>query len=171
MAWRSVLRRPSWWQTTQWHQHRDQSEWTEAWDSRKLQVPRFSYNWWGFQARETLQDSTGNSSIDKVETTLERQEYFFQFQDTTDALPCHIHLPVYLWITNPHSRAPKENTSHGKTDRGRGGKTTSGNSQAWSSPSRRGQWRTGEMEETGCKIIRGAPTTLVVKGQMMMMIP
>ena len=24
------------------------------------------------------------------------QEYFFQFQDTTDALPCHIHLPVCL---------------------------------------------------------------------------
>ena len=22
----------------QWHQHRDQSEWTEAWDSHKLQV-------------------------------------------------------------------------------------------------------------------------------------
>ena len=29
-----------------------------------------------------------------------------------------------------------------KTDRGRGGKTTSGNGQAWSSPSPRGQWRT-----------------------------
>ena len=31
-----------------------------------------------------------------------------------------------------------------KTDRGRGGKTTSGNGQAWSSPSPSGQWRTGE---------------------------
>ena len=31
-----------------------------------------------------------------VETSLERQEYFSQFQDTTDALPCHIHLPVCL---------------------------------------------------------------------------
>ena len=29
-----------------------------------------------------------------------------------------------------------------KADRGRGGKTTSGNGQAWSSPSPRGQWRT-----------------------------
>ena len=24
------------------------------------------------------------------------RSYFFQFQDTTDALPCHIHLPVNL---------------------------------------------------------------------------
>ena len=38
----------------------------------------------------------------------------------------------------------------------RGGKTTSGNGQARSSPSPRGQWRT---EENGCEIICGAPTT------------
>ena len=50
-----------------------------------------------------------------------------------------------------------------KADRGRGGKTTSGNGQAWSSPSPRGQWRTGKMEETGCEIICCAPTTLAVK--------
>ena len=31
-----------------------------------------------------------------------------------------------------------------KADRGRGGKTTSGNGQAWSSPSPWGQWRTGK---------------------------
>ena len=31
-----------------------------------------------------------------------------------------------------------------KADRRRGGKTTSGNGQAWSSPSPRGQWRTGK---------------------------
>ena len=31
-----------------------------------------------------------------------------------------------------------------EADRGRGGKTTSGNGQAWSSLSPRGQWRTGE---------------------------
>ena len=46
-----------------------------------------------------------------VETSLEWQEYFFQFQDTTD--PCHIHLSVCLWIMDPHSRAPKKNTCHG----------------------------------------------------------
>ena len=32
---------------------------------------------------------------------------------TTHALPCHIHLPVRSWIMDPHSRAPKKNTSHG----------------------------------------------------------
>ena len=44
------------------------------------------------------------------------------------------------------------------------GKTTSGDGQAWSLASPRGQWRTGKTEKTGCKIICGAPTTLVVKG-------
>ena len=37
---------------------------------------------------------------------------FSQFQDTTDALPCHIHFSVCLWIMDPHSSAPKKNTSH-----------------------------------------------------------
>ena len=36
----------------------------------------------------------------------------FQFQDMTDALPCHSHLHVRLWIMEPHSTASK-NTSHG----------------------------------------------------------
>ena len=49
------------------------------------------------------------------------------------------------------------------------GRQTSGNGQAWSSPSFRGQWRTGKMEETGCEIICDAPVTLAVKGLMMMM--
>ena len=35
----------------------------------------------------------------------------------------------------------------GKADKGRGGKTTSGNGQAWSSASPRGQWRTGKNGE------------------------
>ena len=47
-----------------------------------------------------------------------------------------------------------------KIDRGRGGKTTSGNGRAWSSPSPEEQ---GKMEETGCDIICGAPMTLTVK--------
>ena len=61
---------------------------------------------------DTLQDSTDNSSIDKAETSLVWQEYFSELQDTTDANPCHIHLPVCLRIMDPHSRAPKKNTSH-----------------------------------------------------------
>ena len=47
-----------------------------------------------------------------------------------------------------------------KADRGRGGKTTSENGQAWTSPSPRGQWRTGKMEETACEIICGAQRPL-----------
>ena len=57
----------------QWHQHTDLSEWTEAWDSHKLQVPGLNYNWWGFQAWDTIQDSTDNISIEKAETSLEWQ--------------------------------------------------------------------------------------------------
>ena len=34
-----------------------------------------------------------------------------------------------------------------KADRGRGGKTTSGNGQAWNSAGPRGQWRTGKNGE------------------------
>ena len=58
-------------------------------------------------------NSTGNSSIDKVETSLEWQEYSSQFQNMTDALPRHIHFAVCLWIMDPNSRAPKKYTSHG----------------------------------------------------------
>ena len=78
-----------------------------------LQVSGLSYNWWKFKTWDTFRDSTDISSIDTVETSLERQEYFSQFQDTTDALHCHNHLPVCLRIMDPHSRAPKKNTSHG----------------------------------------------------------
>ena len=44
---------------------------------------------------------------------MEWKEYFSQFHDTTDALPCHIHLPVCLWIMDPHGRALKKNISRG----------------------------------------------------------
>ena len=76
--------------------------------------------------------------------------------------------PVHQIWPKPSCKA-QEKEEEDKADRGRGGKTTSANGQAWSSPSPRGQWGTGKMEETGCKIIFGAPTTLTVKGLMMMM--
>ena len=50
-----------------------------------------------------------------------------------------------------------------KADEGRGEKTTSGNGQTWSSPSPRGQRRREKMEETGCEVICGAPTTVAIK--------
>ena len=42
----------------QWYQHSDQSKWAEAWDCHTLQVPGLGLKWRGFQARDTLQDST-----------------------------------------------------------------------------------------------------------------
>ena len=53
-------------------------------------------------------------------------------------------------------------------DKGRGGKTT-GNGQAWSRQVPEGSGEQGKVEKTGCKIIGGAPTTLAVKGLMMIM--
>ena len=44
----------------------------------------------------------------KLVSTVSMLLYFPQFQDTTYAFPCHIHLPVCLWIMDPHSRTPKE---------------------------------------------------------------
>ena len=58
--------------------------------------------------RDTLQNSTDDSSIDKVETSLERQQHFSQFLDTTDAPPCHIHLPVCLWIMDPQAELQRQ---------------------------------------------------------------
>ena len=58
-------------------------------------------------------EATVACSVRRLGFLLSKQEYFSQLQDTTDALPCHIHLPVCLWIMDPHSRAPKKKTSHG----------------------------------------------------------
>ena len=59
------------------------------------------------------EDSTADSSNEKFETGLERQEHFSQFQDTIHVLPCHIYLPECLWITEPQNRFAKKNTGHG----------------------------------------------------------
>ena len=76
----------------------------EAWNIHKLQVPGLTYIWSEFQAWDALQESTDNSSIDKVENSLEWQEYFSQLQETTDELSCHIQLTVSFWIMDRHSR-------------------------------------------------------------------
>ena len=46
-----------------------------------------------------------------------------------------------------HLSRHSERREEDKADRRRGGKTTSGNGQAWSSPSPRRQWRTGKNGE------------------------
>ena len=62
-------------------------------------------------------------------------------------------LVVANWITcrivkHPGSSPPPlKEGEEDKADKGRGGKTTSGNGQAWSSASPRGQWRTGKHGE------------------------
>ena len=49
--------------------------------------------------------------------------------------------PVHQVWPKPYCKAQWKGKED-KADRGRGGKTASGNGQAWSSPSPRGQWRT-----------------------------
>ena len=51
-----------------------------------------------------------------------------------------------------------------KADRGRGGKITSGNGQAWSSASPRGQCRTRKNGENWLRNHLWCPTTLAIKG-------
>ena len=75
--------------------------------------------------------------------------------------------PVHQVWPKPSCKAQWEGEEN-KADRGRGGKITSGNGQAWSSPSPRGSGEQAKMEETGGEIIYCAPTTLAVKGLMMM---
>ena len=80
-----------------------------------------------------------------------------QLQDTTDALSCHVHLPVCLWIMDPHSRAPEKNTSHGNEvlpqdtthliqrpcyQRGSPCQDPAGNWTAWRSPDDRKETQT-----------------------------
>ena len=57
-----------------------------------------------------------------------------------------------------------------KADKGRGGKTTSGNCRPGVQQVPEGSGEQEKMEKTGCKVICGAPTTLAVKRLMMMMI-
>ena len=72
--------------------------------------------------------------------------------------------PVHQVWPKPSCRAQWKGEEH-KADRGRGGKTISGNGQAWTE----GSGEQGKMEQTGCKIICGAPMILAVKGLMMIM--
>ena len=52
------------------------------------------------------------AALTRLKPVWNDKEYFSQLQDTTDALPCHIQLPVCLWNIDPYSRAPKKKTSH-----------------------------------------------------------
>ena len=97
------------WETSHAVALTQRSKWEiKAWDSHKLQIPGLSYNWWEFKARNTLQDRSDNSSIDKAETSLDWQEHFSQPQDTTDALPSHIPSSCMLVNHGPSQQSSKE---------------------------------------------------------------
>ena len=68
-----------------------------------------------FMFQQSMLDSyiPVNSCNDILQSSTDQGDQFSQLQDATDAPPCHIHLPVCLWIMDPHSRAPKKNTNHG----------------------------------------------------------
>ena len=56
-------------------------------------------------------------------------------------LQLYVMFPVHQVWPKPFCKARRKGEED-KADKGRGGKTTSGNGQAWSSASPRGQWRT-----------------------------
>ena len=85
----------------------DQSQWTEASDSHKLQVPGLSYKWWGFRIAQAT------AALTRLKPVCIDKNISLSSKIRLMHSPCHIHLPVCLWIMDPHSRAPKENTSHG----------------------------------------------------------
>ena len=103
-----------------------------------------------------------------------RQHLEWQSQDTTDEPPCHVHLPVCLWIIDPHKGAPKKNTSHGNEvlpqdtsdliqrpcyQRGSPCQGPAGNRTTRKSPGRRKETQT-EVEQTFLPVIRSAKTIL-----------
>ena len=61
-------------------------------------------------------------------------------------LQWYVMFPVHQVWPKPSCKAQRKGEED-TVDKGRGGKTTSGNGQAWSSASPRGQWRTGENGE------------------------
>ena len=67
--------------------------------------------------------------------------FFFMFMSMSMAMS-----PVHQVWPKPSSKAQWKREEH-EADRGRGGKTASGNGQAWSSAGPRGQRRTGENEK------------------------
>ena len=85
-----------------------------------------------YQRGSPCQDPAGNR-------TTRRPPY--HRKETQTAVVCSC-LPFIKSGRNNLARH-SETGEEDKADRGRGGKTTSGNGLAWSSPSPRGQWRTG----------------------------
>ena len=84
-----------------------------------------------------------------------------------------MHTCVYLYVIRSGQNHPTRHSERGKKTR----RTKEGvgrQHQGMDKPGvpqvPEGSGEQGKMEKTGCKIICGAPTTLAVKGLMMMMI-
>ena len=56
------------------------------------------------------------TALTRLKPVWNDRNIFSQFQDTTDVLFCHIHLPVCLWIIDPRSRASLNFTGVGVTE-------------------------------------------------------
>ena len=63
-----------------------------------------SYNWWGFQAWDTLQESTDNCSTDNTKTSLEWQKYFFQLPPRYDWYASLSHPSSCMLVNHGHSQ-------------------------------------------------------------------
>ena len=57
----------------------------------------------GFKTELVCRIAQATAALTRLKPIWIDKEYFSQLQNTTDALPCHIHLPVCLWIMDPHS--------------------------------------------------------------------
>ena len=93
-----------------------------------------------YQRRSTSQDPAGNWT--KRRPPDDRKE-----TQTVVVWSCF----PFIRSGQNHLAKHSERGEEDKADRGRGGKTTSGNGQAWSSAGPRGRWRTGENGENWLK--------------------
>ena len=95
--WRSVPRRPSWWQTTTKRSKEMDTSFKLSRTSGTCAQLRVC---WGCHARNSLQDSTIANQFGMTGIFLPVPSY----ELICSLLPCHIHLPVGLWNIEPHSQ-------------------------------------------------------------------
>ena len=82
-----------------------------------------------YQQRSLCQDPTGNQTTRRL-------------PDHHEKIQTEVLKTCVPRIRSGQNHFTKHSERERKADRRRGGKTTSGNGQTWSSPSPRGQWRT-----------------------------
>ena len=93
----------------QWHQHRDKKKNGQKHET----VTSFKYlgsiiTDKGSKPEILSRIAQTTAALTSLKLVWNDRECFSQFQNTTDAFPCHIRLPVCLLIIDPHSRAPQK---------------------------------------------------------------